>query len=48
MTSSIEAIFNEKLDLVTIPKREYYRLLEYKEICKEFHAIMSDNGGESL
>lgn len=36
------------LDLVTIPKQEYLKLLEYKQICREAYALMKDNKGDGL
>jgi len=39
-----QTIFNKDFDTVTIPTKEYERLLGYKQLCQEFKAIL---GGDS-
>lgn len=36
------AIFNDKLNIVTISKKEYETLLQYKELALEMKAILED------
>ena len=40
-----QTIFNKDLDTITISRTEYEKLLAYKQICKDFHDVMT--GGES-
>ena len=39
-----QTIFNKDFDTVTIPTKEYQKLLGYKQLCQEFKAIL---GGDS-
>ena len=41
---STQTIFNKDFDTVTITTKEYNKLLQYKEICKEFQAVL---GGDA-
>jgi len=43
-----QTIFNKDLNTVTIHIREYEKLLQYKQLCKEFREVMADNGGDGL
>jgi hypothetical protein len=38
--SSTQTIFNRDFGTVTISQEEYEKLLQYKELCKEFQAIL--------
>lgn len=40
--TATNAIFNNKLGLVTISKKEYEKLLQYKELALEMKAILED------
>ena len=35
-----QTIFNKDFDTVTIPTKEYEKLLQYKELCFEFREIL--------
>ena len=35
-----QTIFNKTLSTVTISEDEYRKLLQYKELCKEFQAVL--------
>ena len=35
-----QTIFNRDLATVTISEDEYRKLLQYKELCKEFQAVL--------
>ena len=37
---SHQTIFNRDLATVTISQEEYEKLLQYKELCKEFLAVL--------
>ena len=37
---SSQTIFNKDFETVTIPTKEYNKLLQYKELCKEFQAVL--------
>lgn len=37
----MSTIFNKDFDTVTIPTEEYNKLLQYKQLCKEFQAVLS-------
>jgi hypothetical protein len=36
----MSTIFNRDNNTVTIPETEYQKLLQYKQLCKEFQAIL--------
>lgn len=40
-----QTIFCKDNDTVTISRTEYEKLIAYKQICKDFHDVMT--GGES-
>ena len=42
---SHQTIFNKDLETVTISESEYRKLLQYKELCKEFQAVLKGAGG---
>lgn len=39
-----QTIFNKDTQTVTISEDEYQRLLQYKQLCKEFQAVLSGDG----
>ena len=41
---STQTIFNRDFDTVTIPTKEYNKLLQYKQLCKEFQEVL---GGDA-
>ena len=43
-----QAIHDERLDTITIPVKEYAKLLEYKSICQDVYHLMKENGGKGL
>jgi predicted CopG family antitoxin len=38
--SSTQSIFNRDFGTVTISQEEYEKLLQYKELCKEFQEVL--------
>ena len=36
-----QTIFNRNDNTVTISENEYNKLLQYKQLCKEFQAVLS-------
>jgi len=34
-------VFNRDNNTVTMPQEEYDKLLQYKQLCKEFKAVLS-------
>lgn len=41
---SSQTIFNKDTQTVTISEAEYNKLLQYKQLCKEFQAVL---GGDA-
>ena len=41
---SHQTIFNRDLATVTISQEEYEKLLQYKELCREFQAVLKGDG----
>jgi predicted CopG family antitoxin len=41
---STQTIFNRDTQTVTISEREYYKLLQYKQLCQEFREVL---GGDA-
>jgi hypothetical protein len=41
---SHQTIFNKDVSTVTISEEEYRRLLQYKELCKEFQQVLKGDG----
>ena len=46
--SSPQTLIDERLDTITIPVKEYAKLLEYKSICQDVYHLMKENGGKGL
>ena len=43
---SSQTIFNRDTQTVTISENEYNKLLQYKQLCKEFKAVLSGDSHE--
>jgi len=42
----MSTIFNKDFDTVTIPTKEYEKLLAYKQIALDFQAVLSEGDDE--
>ena len=41
-----QTIFNRDQGTVTISEKEYNKLLQYRELCREFKAVLGEGGAK--
>lgn len=41
-----QTIFNRDDGTVTISEKEYNKLLQYRELCREFKAVLGEGGAK--